>query len=58
MEAAKLREILRTEYGISNEKEFDEAVKQFDGIDIGIFSMPLSERSTRSEQITEAKNIA
>lgn len=58
MEAAKLREILRTEYGISNEKEFDAAVKKFDGIDIGIFSMPLTERSLGSEQNTEAKNIA
>lgn len=41
MDAAKLREILRKQYGITNEDEFNEAVKQSSGIDIGIFTTPI-----------------
>lgn len=44
MDAAKLRGILRTEYGIGNEQEFDEAVAKSKGISLGIFTMPLSGR--------------
>lgn len=44
MDAAKLREILRTEYGIGSEQEFDEAVAKSKGISLGIFTMPLSGR--------------
>lgn len=47
MDAAKLREILRTQYGITNEDEFNEAVKKSNGIDIGIFTTPIEE--TRQE---------
>ena len=41
MDAATLREILRKQYGITNEDEFNEAVKQSQGIDIGIFTTPI-----------------
>ena len=44
MDAAKLREILRTQYGITNEDEFNEAVKQSNGIDIGIFTTPIESK--------------
>lgn len=50
MDAAKMKEILKSEYGISNEKEFDAAVSKIAGINLGIFTMPLSERSVISEQ--------
>lgn len=53
MNAAELRKILKTEYGIKNEKEFDAAVKKMSGINLGIFTMPLDGRSETSEQKTE-----
>ena len=48
MDAAKLREILRTQYGITNEDEFNEAVNKSKGIDIGIFTTPI-ENDTQKE---------
>lgn len=44
MNAAKLREILKTEYGIKDEKEFEEAVRRSAGINIGIFITPFDGR--------------
>lgn len=58
MNAAKLKEILETEYGIKNEVEFDAAVKKMSGINIGIFTMPLDGRSKTNEQKTEATACA
>lgn len=55
MDAAKLKEILKREYGIKNEEEFDAAVKKSAGINLGIFTMPLIERSAIGEQKTKAK---
>lgn len=56
MEAAKLRDILKTEYGINDEKEFDVAVSKSVGINLGIFTTPLEkERSRACEQKAEAK---
>lgn len=53
MDAAKMKEILKREYGISNEKEFEAAVSKMTGINLGIFTMPLSERSVTSDEQTK-----
>lgn len=58
MDAAKLKDILRTEYGICNEKEFDAAVNKFAGIDIGLFTMPQDERGRDHEQKRETRASA
>lgn len=50
MDAAKMKEILRSEYGISNEKEFNAAVSKMAGINLGIFTMPLAERSVAADE--------
>ncbi len=55
MDAAGLKEILKTEYGINNEREFYAAVKKSVGINIGIFTMPLVERGGICEQKAEAE---
>ena len=49
MDAAKLREILSKQYGINSEEEFNEAVAQSSGINIGIFTMPI-ERINNEEE--------
>lgn len=53
MDAAKMKEILRSEYGISNEKEFNAAVSKMAGINLGIFTMPLVERSVAADEQTK-----
>jgi hypothetical protein len=40
----RLEEVLKKEYGIKNREEFVEAVNNFDGIDLGIFTEPFTER--------------
>ena len=49
MSAAEMRRILRTEYGIKSEAEFDEAVRKSNGICIGIFTSPVR-RGTEDEK--------
>lgn len=53
MDAAKMKEILKSEYGISNEKEFNAAVSKMAGINLGIFTMPLAERSVVADEQTK-----
>jgi len=55
MTVEKIRNILKTEYGIKNDEEFKAAVEDFPGINIGIFTMPLLERNGSSEQKTETE---
>lgn len=50
MEAARLREILKTEYGIENDGDLDEAVRKMSGVNLGIFTLPLCERSEDGER--------
>lgn len=50
MDAAKMKEILKTEYGICDEAEFNAAVSKSVGVNLGIFTMPLTERGVRCEQ--------
>jgi len=38
MSVAEMREILKKEYGICSEAEFEDAVAKSKGIDIGIFT--------------------
>ena len=58
MTVEKIKHILKTEYGIKNDEEFKAAVEDFPGINIGIFTMPLLERSGNSEQKTETEDEA
>lgn len=52
MEAAEMREILRKEYGINDENEFNAAVGRSAGIRLGIFTAPLVERGgTRGKEL-------
>lgn len=54
----KLKEVLKSEYGINNTEEFEAAVRNFAGINLGIFTQPLPERSTESEYQKEIKVTA
>ena len=58
MTAAKLKEILKDEYGINDEMEFELAVKGVKGVNLGIFTMPLNERSIKNEQKTKTTACA
>lgn len=53
MDAAKLREILKTQYGINDDREFDAAVEKSSGVNLGLFTMPLMERSRDGRKKTE-----
>ena len=53
MDVARLKEILRQQYGINSESEFNMAVEKSKGINIGLFTKPLGERSNDCEQETE-----
>lgn len=57
MDAAMMKEILKSEYGISNEKEFNSAVSKMAGINLGIFTMPLAERNIAADEQTK-KTVA
>lgn len=51
MEAEKLKEILKNEYGINNEKEFEAAIQSSSGLNIGIFVMPFKERRENGKAV-------
>lgn len=53
----KLKKILRTEYGINNSQEFETALQNFKGINIGIFTTPLSEKGSDEECAKFAEKI-
>ena len=53
MDAAKLREILKTQYGIKDDSEFNTAVEKTSGVNLGMFTMPLMERSRDGRKKTE-----
>lgn len=57
MDAARMKEILKSEYGIRDEKEFNMAVSKMAGINLGIFTMPLAEKEA-SEDEQAKKTIA
>ena len=40
MDAARLMEFLKTEFGICSREEFELAVSQMPGINLGLFTMP------------------
>ena len=45
-----MKEILKREYGIRNDDEFNAAVSKSAGINLGIFTLPLAERSVINGQ--------
>ena len=53
MDAAKLREILKIQYGIKDDSEFDAAVEKSSGVPLGLFTMPMVERSRDGRKKTE-----
>lgn len=42
MNAERMKEILKAEYGISNENDFLKAIENSSGLNIGIFTMPIN----------------
>ena len=54
----KLKEVLKSEYGINDKEEFEAAVRNFAGINLGIFTQPLPERRAESEYQKEIKVTA
>ena len=42
MDADKMRRILKEEYGISNDRELRDAIQNFKGVNLGIFTAPIS----------------
>lgn len=54
----KLKEILKTEFGIESKDEFEAAVRSFAGINLGIFTTPLPERRAECEYQKETKVTA
>lgn len=55
MDAAKLMEYLRAEFGIRNRDEFEAAVSQMHGIDLGIFTVPFEGESKDEKQTEKEK---
>lgn len=47
--AEKIKQILKEEYNINNQEEFEKAIEESPGIDIGIFVAPLDKKSNRSK---------
>ena len=45
----RIKNILKTEYGIESREDFEEAVRSFQRINLGIFTAPLPERRNQSE---------
>lgn len=54
MDAETMRGILKREYGINSQEEFDEAFRKSPGIDIGLFTMPLPTRRKNNEKTDKA----
>lgn len=54
----KLKEVLKSEYVINDIEEFEAAVRDFAGINLGIFTQPLPERGADSEYQKEIKITA
>ncbi|HBV81342.1 MAG TPA: hypothetical protein DEB74_00795 [Lachnospiraceae bacterium] len=50
MDTAKMKEILKAEYEIYDEAKFNAAVSKSVGINLGIFTIPLTKRSVKGEQ--------
>lgn len=48
MEAAKMKDILKKQFGITTEEEFNKAVENMKGIGLGIFTVPI--RRTNEEE--------
>lgn len=53
MDIVKLKECLKTEFGIRNQEEFDMAVLKMKGINLGIFTTPIM---GRKDNDTKASN--
>lgn len=58
MDIVRMKEILKTQYGICDEAELYAAMSKSAGIDIGIFTNPVTERSSRYEHTSKKEAIA
>ena len=58
VDAVRMKEILKNEYGISNEQEFNAAVSEMSGINLGIFTMPLERSASEDEKKKKTMAIA
>lgn len=54
MDATRMREILRLEYGIKSDEEFLRAYDEMVGIDIGLFTSPLERGKSDKDYETVA----
>ena len=53
MDAASLKEYLKREFGIESREEFETAVEEMKGVNLGIFTVPLTggtENDTRANE--------
>ena len=48
MNADKLREILRIEYGIRSDEELYDAVARMEPLNIGLFTIPIKQKGVRN----------
>lgn len=58
MEIAKLKELLKTEYGIADEYELDEAMKKSAGINIGIFTLAYERNGYENSEQKEEEKVS
>ncbi len=49
--AEKLKEVLKNEYGINGKDEFEVALRNFEGINLGIFTMPFPEGKVVKKEV-------
>ena len=48
----KLKEVLKEDYGISNQEELEDAISKSKGLDIGIFTQPFkNELATNKDEL-------
>lgn len=56
MNADKLREILRLEYGIRSDEELYDAVAKMKPLDIGLFTTPIKQKGVHNARNETARN--
>lgn len=58
MDVSMMKEILKKQFGINSEAEFNKAIEKSSGINLGIFCMPLNERSINCEEQNNEASVA
>ena len=50
----RLKKVLKDDYGINNQKELEDAINKFKGLDIGIFTQPFKNEVVTNEDELKA----